>query len=155
MRAVDDAVLTILRGIGGLDVWDGFMLPDPVTTSEYNTGGRKVVPYDVPYLVYYSSIGDLAGRRLSGRRTRQAVYFSVNSVGLDRNQVKWAGEKARGVLEGHRIPVAGHQSWLCSLEVSTRIFRDDDAIRPDGSPLFYGRDDYALSVTITPTGAIA
>lgn len=152
MIAVDDVVLAVLRGTD-IDVYDGQPVTTPLTTADITAGGRRTVPYPVPYLVYYSTIGDMAKRRLNGRRTRQAVYFSVTFVGLDRHQTKWAGEKARAVLEGQRLDIPGHKSWLCDLELSTRIFRDDDAIRPDGSPLFYGRDDYALSVTFNPVGA--
>ena len=154
MRAVDDAVLAVLR-TSGIDVYDGGAKASPITAAELDSEGRKLVPYKLPYLVYYSTIGDVATARLTGRRTRQAVYFSLNFIGADRNQAKWAGEAARALLEGQRIPIPGHKSWLCRLDVSTRIFRDDDAVRPDGSPLFYGRDDYALSVTINPAGAIA
>lgn len=151
MRAVDEVVLATLRATG-VDTHDGGAHVDPLSLAELMAGTKRTVTYDLPYFVYYSSIGDVTQRMMSGRRIRQAVYFSVIFVGADRNQTKWAGEKARAVLEGQRLAIPGYRSWLCSLDVSMRIFRDDDAIRPDGSPLFYGRDDYALSVALKPTG---
>lgn len=141
MRAVDDVLLPLIA-TSGVDIHDGLMLTD-------STEGSPVVTYDLPYAVYYSSIGDDDNRRLSGRRGRRSVFFTVTYVGQDRNQAKWAGEKIRALLQDKRIAVPGHKTWLCGLEESQRIRRDDDAIRPDGSPLFYGVDNYALSITLT------
>lgn len=151
MRVVDDVVLATLRSTG-VDVFDGGAHVDPLSLPELMAGTKRTVTYDLPYLVYYSSIGDVTQRMMSGRRIRQAVYFSITFVGIDRNQAKWAGEAARAVLEGQRLDIPGYRSWLCSLDSSMRVFRDDDAIRPDGSPLFYGTDDYAVSVALKPTG---
>lgn len=139
MRAVDDVVLAVLEGTG-VTIHDGLVTAD-------NTS--NVVTYPLPYAAYYSSVGDDDNRRLSGRSGRRSVFFSVVYVGADRNQTKWAGEKIRAVLQEKRIAVPGHKTWLCRLEESQRVRRDDDAIRPDGSPLFYGVDNYALSITLT------
>lgn len=140
MRAVDEAILTALATLP-FDVHDGFVPSDA-------TG--QIVTYPVPYAVYYSSVGDDHSPRLTGRNTRRAVFFSITYVGLDRNQAKWAGELVRDALEGRRLVVGSQRTWLVGLEESQRVRRDDDAIRPDGSPLFYGVDNYAVSVTKTP-----
>lgn len=138
MRVVDTAILALMEATG-VDIHDGL-----VTTDQ--TSGSVVVTYAVPYAVFYSSIGDDDNRRLSGRKTRRSVFFQVTYVGEDRNQTKWAGEKIRAALQGKRPVVDGHRMGLIDLEASQRIRRDDDAIRPDGSPLFYGVDEYAVSV---------
>ena len=106
--------------------------------------------YPLPYVVYYSSVGDDSNRRLSGRLARRSVFFTVTYVGLDRNQTKWAGEKVRAALQSRRFVVPGHRTWLCELLESQRVRRDDDAIRPDGSPLYYGVDNYQLPITQVP-----
>lgn len=145
MRVVDDVVLTTLRTLEqgddeGVQIHDGLVYAD-------NTS--NVVTYDLPYAVYYSSVGDDDNRRLSGRKGRRSVFFSVTYVGLTREQTKWAGEQIRAVLQGQRLVIPGHRSWLCDLQESQRVRRDDDAIRPDGSPLFYGVDNFAISITQT------
>lgn len=141
MRVVDDVVLAALEA-ANLNVHDGFVHVDATT---------KTVNYPLPFVVYYSSVGDDDNPRLSGRMGRRSVFFSVTYVGLDRKQAKWAGERVRDVLQGHRFTIPGHRSWLCGLDESQRVRRDDGAARPDGSPLFYGVDNYALSITQTPT----
>lgn len=141
MRAVDDVVLAALAATG-VDIHDGLVHADNSTNT---------VTYELPYAVYYSSVGDDDNPRLSGRKGRRSVFFSVAYVGLDRNQTKWAGEKIRAALQGKRFVVPGYRTWLCDLQESQRVRRDDDAIRPDGSPLFYGVDNYAVSITISPT----
>lgn len=146
MRAVDDAVIATLT-TGGVDLHDGLVGAD---------NASSVVKYDLPYAVYYSSVGDDDNPRLSGRHGRRSVFFSITYVGMDRNQAKWLGEKIRDLLQDRRIDVPGHKTWLCRLTdsgggASQRVRRDDDAIRPDGSPLFYGVDQYALPITIIHT----
>lgn len=139
MRAVDDVILPLLATTP-VNIHDGFVVVDNTT---------KIVTYDLPYAVYSSSVGDDDNPRLSGRKGRRSVFFSVMYVGLDRNQAKAAGEAIRNVLAGQRIAVPGYKTWLCELLESQRIRRDDDAIRPDGSPLFYGVDNYDLSLNRT------
>ncbi len=143
MRAVDTAVLALLAGTG-VDVNDGLVDADNST---------NVVTYPVPYLVYASSIGDdntegSEAYRLCGPGQQRSVFFSVMYVGEDRNQAKWAGEKVRTALRRKRVTGTGiRSSGLIHLEESQRVRRDDDAIRPDGTPLFYGVDNYAVVVT--------
>ena len=123
-----------------VDIHDGLVEADNST---------NVVTYELPYAVYYSSVGSDENPRLGRGKGRRSVFFSLTYVGLDRNQTKWAGEQLRDVLADQRIAIPGHRSWPCELLDSQRIRRDDDAIRPDGSPLFYGTDNYALPITLT------
>jgi hypothetical protein len=145
VRAVDDVVLARLAALDGFDVHDGVLELDD------SDGNLKIVTYDLPYAVYTSSIGDDDKPRLTGRRARRSVFFSVLYVGIDRNQAKACGERIRESLQDKSIPVPGHQVWLCQLQESQRIRRDDEAVRPDGSPLYYGVDNYALPITIVHT----
>lgn len=140
MIAADDAVLALLNDITGLTVCDGYVPTE-------NDGKKVTVP--VPYAVFYSSVGDDSRPRLAGRNMRRSVFFAVTYVGLSREQAKWAGEKVRAVLEGHRVTVVGHDAvGLIQLLESQRVRRDDDAIAPDGAPLFYGVDNYAIPINI-------
>lgn len=142
MRVVDEVILARLAN-AGIDIHDGEMQLPP------NDGSLRVITYKMPYAVYRTNVGDDDNRRLSGRSGRRSVYFTITYVGVDRTQTKWLGEKVRDLLQERHIPIPGHRSWLCRLEESQRIWRDDEATRPDGSPIFYGVDAYALSITLT------
>lgn len=164
MNVVDEAMFRLLEAAG---MWvpalheddpeaapadpDAMIVHDGLVAVD-NTSNR--VAYELPYAVYYSSLGDdpesEENQRLTGRRGRRSIFWSITYVGGDRRQTKWAGQKIRDALAGRRVVVAGHRSWLIGVEESQRIRRDDDAIRPDGSPLFYGVDQYAVSITLTP-----
>lgn len=149
MRIVDDVVLprietAMLHTPEHPTVHDGGAQTDPPLVD----GGPRVVSYKLPYAVYFSSVGDDDNPRLAGRKLRRSVFWSIHYVGIDRNQAKWAGERIRLALQGRRVAVEGCKTWPIDLQVSTRIRRDDDAIRPDGSPLFYGVDEYAMSITL-------
>ncbi|MET1061742.1 MAG: hypothetical protein ABWX71_02505 [Aeromicrobium sp.] len=164
MNVVDEALFEMLEAAG---MWvpalheededaapvnpDAMLVHDGLVVAD-NTS--NVVEYELPYAVYYSSLGDdppsEQNERLTGRRGRRSIFWSVTYVGADRNQAKWAGQKVRDALSGRRVVVAGHRSWLITVEESQRVRRDDDAIRPDGSPLFYGVDNYSVSITLTP-----
>lgn len=142
MRIIDDAVLARFEGLP-FDVKDGFFQAVPDT-------GKVVVEYALPYAVYYSSVGDddEATRRLSARTPRESVFFSVTYVGLDRNQTKWAGELLWSRLRRWRPVIDGLVCEVIQRQESQRIRRDDTAVRPDGSPLFYGVDNYAVGVRL-------
>jgi len=143
VRVVDDAILAAVRA-AGVTVFEGH----PQMTKD----GNKVT-YPVPYAVFYSNVGDDDNPRLSGRKGRRSVFCSFIYVGGDPRQAKWAGERIRNALQGKRLTVVGHpQRWLCDLEESQRVRRDDDAIQPDGSPLFYGVDNFALSIALSHGG---
>ena len=142
MRAVDDVVLADLDLTPGVDIYDGVSVVDIST--------NKVI-YDLPLAVYRSNIGDDAddSAMLDGFRTRRSVFFDLTYLGVDRNQAKAAGEKLRARLERRRFVIPGFRTWPCRLESSTRVFRDDDAVTVDGSPLFYGVDSYDISIRLT------
>jgi hypothetical protein len=142
MRAVDDVVLARLRAAVGFEVYDGFFhLASP-------EGGPVVIEYDVPYAVYFSSVGDddEDTRRLSAHIPRESVFCSLTYVGVDRNQTKAAGEKLRAQMKRWRPMVPGFVCEIAQLLESQRVRRDDNAVRPDGTPLFYGVDNYAVGV---------
>lgn len=144
MRSVDDVVLALLEA-GDVDIHDSDLaLPEDGV-------GRKIVPYSLPYAVYYSSIGSDENRRKSGRSARRSVFFSITYVGADRNQTKACGERIRNLLSDRPIAIPGHRAWLCQLLSSERVRRDDEVVRPDGSPLFYGVDSYDIAVTLPRT----
>lgn len=165
MNIVDEAIFTALEAAGmwaeGLHDEDGDEPPDAdmlrimdgLVEADNET---KVVTYSLPYGVFYSSLGDdpptPENMRLSGHRGRRSVFFSMVYVGADRWQAKHAGQRIRDALAGKRLTVAGHKVWLTGVEESQRVRRDDDAIRPDGSPLFYGVDEYAVSITLNHEG---
>lgn len=146
MRVIDDALLALLAGTG-LDV--------NVARVDVDNSGVTVT-YPTPYLVYTSSLGDdrhEENSRLSGDRGRLSVFFSVMYVGDTFEQAKAAGEKLRAALHRKRVSGAGiTKSWLIGLEESQRIRRADDAIHPDDHPLFYGVNNYAVSVTLNSEG---
>lgn len=170
MRVVDNAVFAALEDggcwvpflheadpedapEGALVIHDGFMQPTSVTDPDRPV----VVRYRLPYAVYYSSPGDddNENSRLIGRYTRRSVFFAFQIVGGDRWQVKWAAEEIRGaVTHNTRLTVPGYRTWPTHVEGSQRVRRDDDAIRPDGKPLFYGVDDYALSIALNHQGVL-
>lgn len=141
MRVVDDAVLARVRTLG-FEIYDGLMdVRDPAS---------NVVTYPVPYAMYFSSVGDddEDTRRLSAHIPRDSVFFTFTYVGLDRNQTKAAGEQIRGRLRRWRPVIAGLKCEIVQVLESQRVRRDDDAVRPDGSPLFYGVDNCAVGVRL-------
>lgn len=140
MRAVDDVVLPLLRSA----MPTAEQVHDAQVTADNRT---KVVTYKLPYLVYSSSPGDDNNRR--GRRhTRRSVFVALKYVGESREQVKWCVERIRPLLQDQRLIIPGHKSWPVNLEMSTRVWRDDDAVRPDGSPLFYCDEEYGVPITM-------
>jgi hypothetical protein len=141
VRAVDEAVMQLLRD-DDLTVFDGFV---PVDTTS------KVVAFELPFIVYYGAPGVEEGRRLTGRRGLRTVGFMVTFVGIDRNQAKWAGEKARTVLSRTRLTIDGRKTGLVDVLTSPWVWRDDDMLQPDGKPVFYGRDTYEVPLIHLPT----
>lgn len=147
MRFVDDVILDLLRdAVPPLDGHDrvhhGFV---PVDSTD-----ATVITAVLPYLFYASSVGDDSNRRVTGVNGRRSVFFQVTYVGEDPAQAKWAGEHARAALADRVIPIPDRKSWRVLLGESQRIRRDDDAARPDGSPLYYGVDLYSVAVTRQP-----
>jgi hypothetical protein len=122
----------------GFAVYDG--LTDPPS--------RDIVRIDrkLPYAVFYGAPGLLQNPRLTGRRRGRSEFWSFTYVGGTRTQALWACRRIRAVLEDQRLDVPGMRTGLVEVQASDRIRRDDDAIHSDGSPLFYGFDDYALPI---------
>lgn len=116
----------------------------------------KVVTYALPYVTFNSNVGDDDDQtqRLTGRRTWRTVFFSVMFVGVTVDQAKWAGQRVRDQLENRHIIIEGHRTRRCRLQASQRVRRDDDAIRPNGEPLFYGIDEYELGVLVSTVPAL-
>jgi hypothetical protein len=114
------------------------------------TADNKVVFFGpFPYAVWRSAVGDDDNRRLSGHKTRLSVPFWLTYVGETQEQAKRAGAYLRFQLKDRRVPVPGFKAGLVSLQESQRIWRDDESVNPLGSPLFYGVDGYAVSITIS------
>lgn len=144
MIVVDEAIEAALLA-GGVRVHIAFVPTEPLED-------KVTVSVPLPYAVYNSNVGNNMNPRLSGRRGLRDVYFSLMYVGETHAQTKQLGERCRALLDDRRITVPGHKTGLCQAPPeSARIFRDDDAIAPDGSPLFYGQDYYSLPVSITHT----
>lgn len=136
----------LIGGDANLPIWVGETGIDPLTTTVVR------VDFPVPFATYTSAVGDDDNMRLSGRRVRRSVPFYLIYVGSTLDQTKWAGERLRLKLERHRLAVSGLRSWPIRLEESQRVRRDDNVMRPDGSPLWYGIDSYAVSIMFTQTG---
>jgi hypothetical protein len=114
-------------------------------------GQPVVVRYKLPYITYTSNVGDVSNRRLAKRVGRHSTFWSLMIVGQSREQVTEAGHRARNALLDVRPDIDGYRFWPVTLEESQRIYRDDDAIQPDGKPLFYGVDNYAVAHIIKRT----
>ncbi len=151
MRAVDDVVLAAIRAVHPdvLNTATGKMesrVHDGQVVADNDT---KVVYYPLPYVVYSSNLGTDDDRRLAGRNTQRSVFWSLMFVGIDRTQVKWLAEKVRGQIADRHLEVPGHKTRRIKLQSSQRVWRDDDAIRPDGSPLFYSVDEYDMKLQLS------
>lgn len=150
MLAVDDIIVARLRALpmfGEDQVHVGQMVPPRAPGAP-----PVVVRFELPYLVYRSNVGLDQDRRLGGRRIRRSTLFDIVYVGGTQDQAKLAGEVARFELERTRIDLGpdydNQRSGLIEVEEggSQRIWRDDDAVRPDGVPLYYGVDQYAVPI---------
>lgn len=145
MRAVDNALLTLIRATG-VETFQTYVTVD-------NSG--NTVEYPLPYATYMSSIGDDHVQRNSGHYGWRSVYFTVMYVGITPEQAKWAGEKIRLALYRKRVSGTGiGASGLIALEESQRVRRDDDILRPDGKPVFYGVDNFAVPVRLNKEGGL-
>jgi hypothetical protein len=151
MRVVDNAVLAHLATLtplapvvgeysGDLEarVHDGYVTPDDKE--------GKVISKALPYVVYLSNVGDDINRRLAGYNSRRSVFFATTYVGDSREQCKVAGEAVYAALADKRIPGMPANSGRIQLDTSDRIRRDDDAARPDGTPLFYGVTTWSVAL---------
>src|SRR5690242_5151878 len=163
MRIVDEALLGQVAGkddpepdhlaLGGLIGGDAHLpVYDETAGIDPMTPGKVTVTYPVPFATYASAVGDDDNPRLTGRKVRRSVPFYITYVGTTREQAKWAGERLRLKLQRTRLVIDGVRVWPIQLEVSQRIRPDNNVMRPDGSPLYYGIDEYAVSIMLTQTG---
>ena len=136
----------VIGGDSHLHVWVGQTGIDLLSTVKHT------ITYDVPFAYYTSAVGDDDNPRLTGRKVRRSVPFYLTYVGATLEQTKAAGERLRLKLQRHRLVIPDVRSWPIQLEVSQRVRRDDNVMRPDGSPLYYGTDEYAVSIMFTQTG---
>jgi hypothetical protein len=145
MRYADDAILAYLRTpdilppVGGEDrVHDGYV--------ETDDPEGKIISATLPYLAYLSNLGDDTTRRLNGYNSRRSKFFQTTYVGDSREQAMLAGERIYAGMADKRIPGLPENAGKCILLDSQRIRRDDDAARPDGSPLFYGVSTWSIAL---------
>ena len=147
--ALDDWVLTQLRSIEG--IVDEQVQDAQVIIARSAPGEPVVVRYPLPYVTYTSNVGDVSNRRLAKRHGRHSDFWSLMFIGRTREQANEMGQRCRNVLLDLRPDIPGYRFWPVALEESQRIYRDDDAIAPDGKPLFYGVDNYAVAHIIKRT----
>ncbi len=133
-RAVDTAGITRLRNAG---------LTVAVDKVPVSTDG-KTVTLSVPYLAWYSNVGEPANYDLVGRSKSTVTEFQVTYVGVTREQAKWAGEKARTELTGTKLAPFGRPRVV----ESQRVREDTDArvlVNGEYRTLFYGADIYRVA----------
>lgn len=132
-RAVDTAAVAALEGAG---------LTVAVDKVPVHTDGTTVL-LDVPYLAYYSNLGEPTNRDMTGRAKSNVVDFQITYVGVTREQAKWAGERARAAL-GVRLGSFGRPR----VAESQRVREDTDArvlVGDQYRTLFYGVDIYTVA----------
>lgn len=132
---VDSAVLTQLRTITGVHIYDGY-----VTDSDESA---QTISAALPYAVYYTALGRSVNASANRRRAR-AMEFQVNFVGLSREQAIWAAEKIDALVDEMPIIVAGKSHKVFRTEDDLFVRRDDTWTRPDGGPLFFGTLRYGV-----------
>jgi hypothetical protein len=102
----------------------------------------KVIAVPLPYLVYSSSPGYDRGIRYSGSTAGRVSEFRLKGVGESERQAKWVLNEAYKVLNRKRL----NGSLIRSSNDSQDVRRDDDYTRPDGKPLFFGVERYAVGI---------
>lgn len=138
MSAADDAaILTVLRAVPNLRVFDGY-----VTDSDESA---KTISAPLPYVVYYTldddeSVGDSLNATLGARLHR----FQVTYVGETAEQARMVRDRQRTALNRVRVTMPAGDRLVRRDEDSLSIQRDDVWSRPDGGPLFYGADRYVV-----------
>lgn len=131
----DDALLALLRTDPVLNVHDGYVDADET---------QKIITVPLPYVVFFSGLGDDIDERLGGRVGGSAIPFQTTYVGGTPEQARWAGQKARAAVSRKRVVLSGRESGLIRLVVSSLIRREDTYTRPGGGPLFFGVDQYEV-----------
>lgn len=140
MTAADDAVvLAVLDAVANLNVHDGDVPDsDPAT---------MVITAALPYVLFYAMADDPeVGDNLAGTSGAYLTGFQVTFVGESREQAKWAGEKARGVLDRKRLAFPAGSRFVRLSDPAPFVGRDDTWTRPGGAPLFIGQDRYTVAI---------
>jgi hypothetical protein len=140
VSSADDAtVLTVLRAVPNLNVWDGHV--------EDSDASTMVISADLPYVVFWGGYDDDApGDSLAGTSGAHLSDFRVTFVGETREQAKWAGEQARAVLNRKRLSFTAGSRFVRCTDNSGYVTRDDTWMRPGGAPLFSGIDQYEVLI---------
>lgn len=128
----DAALIALLIAVPNLNVYDGYVDADETL---------KVIAVPLPYVVFYSTPGYDNDPRFCGLVAGRVFEFSITGVAEDRNQAKWALEKARGALSRKRV----NGSLVIRAVDNPYVRRDDDFTTPGGAPLFYGIDRYSVA----------
>ncbi len=133
MRALDDAVLAMLKAGGNLNVHD---VEAPVDAD------GKVITATLPYVVYSSGSPTDGPELYDGRTTAREMEFDVMYVGADRNQAKAAGERAESRIR-RLSPGAGF--GIVRKVDGLPMRRETTYTAPGGKSLIYGVDRYAVT----------
>lgn len=128
----DDDLLTMLRAVPYLNVYDGAVDVDEDT---------KVISVPMPYIVYWSSTGYDRDARKSGDVNGRVHEFQLTGVGETREQAKAALDKARAAISRKRL----NGNLIQRQPDNPLINKDDDLTRPGGAPIYYGVDRYAVA----------
>lgn len=131
--SADDDLLTMLRAVANLNVYDGYVDADEA---------QHVISVPLPYVVFFSSPGYDNNKRLAGGVNGRVLEFTITGVGGTREQAKWAMDKARGALSRKRL----NGNLIIRDDNNDPVRREDDFSQPGGLPLFYGIDKYGVAV---------
>lgn len=128
----DSEVLTLLRAVPHLNVYDG---PVPVDAE------NAVISVAMPYVVYWAAPGYERDIRFGGTSGGRVKDFQLTGVGETREQAEEALSRAYAAINRKRV-----NGQLIRLQSSAIIRKDDDFTRPGGLPIYYGADQYDVPV---------
>lgn len=126
VRPVGAAVLALLQGITGLNVFDGELPADPPKDPD----GRVH-----PYAVLFPGAGHGFSDRLNDAPTTLSWTCRVLFVGGDSTRALWALDKIRAALTGAR-PTGGARLKEVLDQVETRVELDVLPPRTSGAILY-------------------
>lgn len=133
-----DVILTVLRSVANLDVYDGH-----VTDSD---GNAKTISAPLPYAVFYSLTRVPTGDSLAGSASARLQTFQVSFVGETRAQAELVSIDTRAALDRRFVQFVDREAFVRLNDDSLDATRDDTWTRPDGGPLFYGADRYDVAI---------
>lgn len=103
---------------------------------------EKVIRVPLPYIVFNSSPGYDRDKRQSGHVGGRVLEFDLKGVGDSERQAKWVLDQARTVLSRKFL----NGNLIIRSDDNERVKREDDFALPDGKPLFFGVDKYAVAI---------